>query len=368
MSFWKIENAAENQTPELFVYGYIGEWDEVDSKNFTSQLKQITAKELIVRINSYGGEVFTAQAILSSLKRHPANVTVYIDGIAASAASVIAMAGNKVIMPSNAMMMIHNPLTIALGNSGDMRDVADMLDKVRDSILAAYRDKTGLEDDRIIELMNEETWMTAAEAVEFGFADEVEQSYSVAACIDNGKLVVNGMKIDPSRFKNVPAQWIAESQQDDKGGSGTGENENPGTTAGKPEARKEKKPMDLEQLKAEHPDLCDKLLAQGEEAGVKKERERIQAIEEMELSDHRDLISAAKFDKPVTAEALAVQVLKAQKDQRQKITNDRKQDAEDMEDPGAETTTDPTSQEAKDKADLERLTNAGKAGFGAKRK
>ncbi|MFK3035667.1 Clp protease ClpP, partial [Salmonella enterica subsp. enterica serovar Weltevreden] len=100
---------------------------------------------------------------------------VYIDGIAASAATIIAMAGDKIIIPANAMMMIHNPWTFDAGDSEELRSIAEMMDKVRNSILASYREKTGLSDEKLIELMDAETWFSADEAVELGFADEVEQ-------------------------------------------------------------------------------------------------------------------------------------------------------------------------------------------------
>jgi ClpP class serine protease len=138
------------------------------------------------------------------LKRHSATKTVYIDGLAASIASVIAMAGDKIIMPKNAMMMIHKCWTIALGNADDMRKMADDMDKIDESIIAAYVEKTGMETDDIIELMTDETWMTAQDALDYGFADEIEESKQVAASMKNGMLLINGQEMDLSRFQNVP--------------------------------------------------------------------------------------------------------------------------------------------------------------------
>lgn len=154
MSFWQFKNLdSADKDAELLVYGEISEyWGEVDSKSFAEKLKSVTSKNINVRINSPGGEVFAAQAIYSMLKRHSASVTVFIDGIAASAATIIAMAGDRVVMPENAMMMIHNPLTWMYGNANEMRETAELLDKVRETLLAVYRDKTGLDDEKLYQI------------------------------------------------------------------------------------------------------------------------------------------------------------------------------------------------------------------------
>jgi hypothetical protein len=138
------------------------------------------------------------------LKRHSAYKTVYIDGLAASIASVIAMAGDKIIMPKNAMMMIHNAWTRAAGNANDFREIAERMDKIDESIRVTYTDKTGTEEDEIIDLMDAETWFTAEEAVEKGFADEIEEEKLVAASIDGGFLVLGKEKFDLERYRNKP--------------------------------------------------------------------------------------------------------------------------------------------------------------------
>lgn len=208
--FWQFK--AEANTPgvgELTLYGDISDmtwWgDEVTPKQFKEDLDALgEISELRIYINSGGGDVFAGQAIHSMLKRHSATKVVYIDGLAASIASVIAMAGDKIIMPSNAMMMIHKCWTIALGNADEMRKIADDLDKIDESIIAAYVGKTGLDEADIIELMEDETWMTAQDAIDYGFADEIEESKQIAASLRNGVLVINGQEVDISRFANVP--------------------------------------------------------------------------------------------------------------------------------------------------------------------
>jgi hypothetical protein len=115
------------------------------------------------------------------------------------------MAGDKIIMPKNAMMMIHNAWTRASGNANDFREIADLMDKIDESIRVTYTDKTGTEEDEIKELMSAETWFTAEEAVEKGFADEIEEEKLVAASIDGGFLVLGNEKFDLERYRNKPA-------------------------------------------------------------------------------------------------------------------------------------------------------------------
>ena len=208
-NFWQFKAEAGTGIGELMLYGDISEYswwdDDVTPKKFKEDLDALgDISELKIYINSGGGDVFAGQAIHSMLKRHSATKTVYIDGLAASIASVIAMAGDKVIMPKNAMMMIHKCWTIAIGNADDMRKMADDMDKIDESIIAAYVEKTGLETDDIIELMTDETWMTAQDALDYGFADEIEESKQVAASMKNGLLLINGQEMDVSRFQNVP--------------------------------------------------------------------------------------------------------------------------------------------------------------------
>lgn len=128
---------------------------------------------MTVWLNSPGGDCVAAAQIYNMLKEYPGNITIKIDGIAASAASLIAMAGNEVLMSPVSMMMIHNPMTAAIGNADDMQKVAAMLDEVKDSIINAYELKTGLSRAKLAHLMDDETWMNAVKAVELGFADGI---------------------------------------------------------------------------------------------------------------------------------------------------------------------------------------------------
>ena len=146
--------------------------DEVTPKAFREELNA-GAEDITVWINSPGGNVFAAAEIYTMLRDYPGSVTVKIDAIAASAASVIAMAGNKVLMSPVAMLMIHDPSTIAMGNTKDMEKAIATLNEVKESIINAYTAKSGLSHNRISKLMENETWMNAKKAVELGFADEI---------------------------------------------------------------------------------------------------------------------------------------------------------------------------------------------------
>ena len=172
--FWNwVRNEGERT---LFLNGEISDetWygDEVTPKLFKDELLSGEG-DITVWINSPGGDVFAAAQIYNMLMDYKGNVTVKIDGLAASAASVIAMAGTKVLMSPVAMMMIHNPATIAIGDTAEMKKAIEMLDEVKESIMNAYEIKTGLNRTKISHLMDAESWFNAKKAVELGFADEI---------------------------------------------------------------------------------------------------------------------------------------------------------------------------------------------------
>jgi ATP-dependent Clp protease, protease subunit len=188
MPFWKfIVNQATETEPEsveLRIEGdivdddeaWLYEWFGMPSTSpnaFKEELSQYKGKDITVWIDSYGGSVFAAAGIYNALKEHDGKVTVKIDSKAMSAASVIAMAGDEVLMSPMAVMMIHNPLTTAYGNMHDLRKVADILDTVKESIVNAYALKTGRSRSKISQMMDDETWMSANVAVKEGFADGI---------------------------------------------------------------------------------------------------------------------------------------------------------------------------------------------------
>lgn len=186
-SWYDFKAAADGQSAELFIYSDIGAFG-VNASDFAKDLRALgKVKRIDLRINSQGGSVFDGTAIYNMLKRNPATIHVHVDGVAASMASLIAMAGDKVIMPRNALMMIHDPAGGVLGTARDMKDMAEVLDKLRDGMVEAYASKTGMSHDEIKGLMADETWMDAEEALEMGFADSVEEPVAIAASVDLSK-------------------------------------------------------------------------------------------------------------------------------------------------------------------------------------
>ena len=175
--FWRWKNqASEQEERVLELYGTIAEesWfdDDVTPQMFRNEL--FSGKgPITLWINSPGGDCIAASQIYTMLMDYPDDVTVKIDGIAASAASVIAMAGTKVLMAPTALMMIHNPATITMGDHEDMKRAIEMLDEVKESIINAYEIKTGVSRIKLSHLMDAETWMNANKAIELGFADDV---------------------------------------------------------------------------------------------------------------------------------------------------------------------------------------------------
>ncbi|MCK9341671.1 MAG: Clp protease ClpP, partial [Synergistaceae bacterium] len=175
--FWRWKNqASEQEERVLELYGTIAEesWfdDDVTPQMFRNEL--FSGKgPITLWINSPGGDCIAASQIYTMLMDYPDEVTVKIDGIAASAASVIAMAGTKVLMAPTALMMIHNPATITMGDHEDMKRAIEMLDEVKESIINAYEIKTGVSRIKLSHLMDAETWMNANKAIELGFADDV---------------------------------------------------------------------------------------------------------------------------------------------------------------------------------------------------
>ena len=189
--FWNWKNQAETGTDPaertLFLNGTIADesWydDSVTPQIFKEELLSGSGP-ITVWINSPGGDCVAAAQIYNMLMDYPSDVTVKIDGIAASAASVIAMAGTKVLVSPVSMMMIHNPATIAMGDSAEMQKAIEMLESVKDSIINAYEIKTGLSRAKLSHLMDAETWMDANKAVELHFADGILQRAEIPADVD----------------------------------------------------------------------------------------------------------------------------------------------------------------------------------------
>ena len=209
-SWYRITNKSPD-CAEVMVYDEIGMWG-ITAKKFCEDLSAITAKTITLRINSPGGQVFDGFAIYSALKSHSAEVNVKIDGVAASIASVIAMAGDTVEIGKNAFVMIHDPASYAFGNASDLRKEAELLDKLRDSIAGVYADRSGKPLDEIKKKMSEETWLDGAEAVDFGLADAIasndddedDQDGETDLARVAAKVAISSAKL-PERLKRVAA-------------------------------------------------------------------------------------------------------------------------------------------------------------------
>lgn len=308
-SWYRIEaKAGEDGKPssvEVLIYDEIGLWG-ISAARFVEDLKAVDdgAVKVTVAINSPGGDVFDGFAIHNALVRLGDRCTVRIDGLAASAASVIACGGSQVVIASNAMMMIHNPWTFAYGTAEELRKTADMMDKARDGILAAYRRKApSIEDAELLRMLDDETWLTAEEAVALGLADVVGETVEMKAC--------RGATGVLSRFKHPPKALLeseageTEGQESETEGTKTGTEQTetgandpapePAQTVAKAAAR-----IAQACLKAGIPEIAEVLIMNTpltDEAAVAAEVERVQAI--------RDLCVTAKLPE------LAVDYVKA---------------------------------------------------------
>lgn len=207
--FWAISNLA-NSEAEIKLYGPIASgrsWfdngDSVTANDFIKDLESFGGKDLTVRINSPGGDVFAAHAIHNQLLAYKGNVTVVIDGLCASAATIVAVAGKKIVMPANALFMIHNP-AIGLDDyygAEELSKVLNALKGVKDSIIAAYRKRCKLSDAEISKMMDAETWMGAQECLDKGFIDEI--AGTVKAVRNGNSLIINSLTVDLSGYKNL---------------------------------------------------------------------------------------------------------------------------------------------------------------------
>lgn len=228
---WEIKQAANPDVLDVYIYGDVqGDgydyWSgqiiesETSANHFRETLAEHEdAKQINIYINSYGGSVFEGTAIFSQLKRHPANKTAYIDGFACSIASVIAMAADKVVMPKNAMMMIHNAWMVAIGNSAELRKAADDLEQINKGNRQAYLMKAGdkLTEEKLIELLDAETWLTAEDCVSLGFADEyAEEDADLTGAAE--KLQKMNLNVDQQLklHKSIAAQLRQLSKEPDE--------------------------------------------------------------------------------------------------------------------------------------------------------
>jgi len=301
---WTIRaKGAEEEGVEVLLYGDIGDdadWSDNDSATFAREIGAISAKSITVRINSFGGSVFAGTAMYNTLKRHPAHVTVVVDGIAASIASMVAMAGDVVVMPSTALMMVHNPWTVAVGNAEDMRRTASELDTVRNAMARAYVAKTGLAVEEIFALLDAETWFTADAAKQRGFCDVVEgMDPAMAASIRDGTAVFRArhgeVAASIDRFRHLPEGLFLS------------------LAGGKQVQEVEALPMTIESIRAEAPHVYDSIRSEGSAS----ERERIRGIYDLCPPGMEDLARKFMFEGQESPEQFAVAVIRRDRETKE---------------------------------------------------
>lgn len=310
------------------MYGEISEYswygDEITPEVFNADLKAIGAvDEITVRINSGGGDVFAAVAIYTRLKEHKAKVAVKIDGWCASAATIIAMAGDTIEISVGGIFMIHDPLAGLIGyyNIEDLTKIAKELETIKQSIVNCYMTVTEMSEEEIKSLMTEEKWFTGEEAVEAGFCTAVMFSEVETEVENTEKVIVNSVEISLEGFRTVP-----------KGLLGYTNSLNNSTNV---KNDKEEKAMTLEELKQKHPELVNAIRTEATESNgaatteaVDAERARIKAIDEITLPGFEDMATKAKYEQPITAEAFAMQIIAEQKKQGQEFLTGREEDVQ----------------------------------------
>ena len=212
-NWFAVKNETDEQA-DVFIYDVIGEsWDgeSISAKNFISTLNGMKKKRLNVRVNSPGGSVFDGVAIYNALCQHEGGVVTTVEGLAASIASIIALAGKTVRMATNASFMIHNPWTLAYGDATAMRKTADMLDVVKETLLNTYEARSKKKREAIADAMDEETWMTASVAKQWGFVDEVFDGTPVRACVSHEAIAALNFRQPPQAMLEPLSQTTPRS-------------------------------------------------------------------------------------------------------------------------------------------------------------
>lgn len=321
--FWKFRNlAGDDEKAELLLYGDIAErswWDDAATpKRFAEDLAALGAvKEITVYINSGGGDVFAAQAIGNMLERNSATVIAHIDGLCASAATIVACHANKVVAAADASYMVHPP---SMGvcdylTAEDMRNCLKALDTIRGNIVALYAKKTGKSEDECGTWMDETNWWTAAQAKENGFVDEVDDEESDTVVENrNGMLFVNNIGMGLP-FDKAPDFVKSRMGAKTPGGFSNATN-NPGQTGTQEEEAMEIKNKD--DLMKAYPDMVNEIRKDAAIDAINRERARIKDIQDMTLPGMEQTMQDALYgEHPMDSTAYAKEVAKAAKKQAQ---------------------------------------------------
>ena len=326
--FWNfVQN--ENEIPELILYGPISSYkswweDRVTPQQFNNELKALgDVSEIIVRINSGGGDVFAANAIYTRLKDHKANITVVIDGWAASAATIIAMAGDVIKIPSNGVFMIHNPKfgVYDYCDEDSLMKMASELKVIKQSIINGYANRTKRSAEDISNLMTEETWWTGEEAVANGFCDEVMFDDVKTTVENSSKIIVNSVEHDIENFKTIP-RMILDGTESKPLMQKTVSFINNTNKNIKEEKQVSNNITTVDALEKQYPDLVNSI----KNDAVKNERERIKNINDLAMGGFEDIINDALYTNPVSAEKVAMKIIAKQKEAESNYISNRNHD------------------------------------------
>jgi ATP-dependent protease ClpP protease subunit len=360
--FWRFVNLNDDET-ELQIYSDIASYgwydDDVTPKQFISELKAVQSNNICVRINSNGGDVFAANTIavaLSETEKNGKTVTCKIDGICASAAVRVALACSKISIANGAYMMIHKPMNVLFGyyNADEMRKLAETLDTIQQGIVDAYVSRTGLSEKECSKLMDKETWFTAREAVEKGFADEIlfadgENETEEEATIDRIKtaFVASAVASDYSNVPKALKEAFANKSKTKQEGTQTMEIKN------------------YEDLKKAYPDLVadaeNKARNESVESAVTKERDRIKALDNLAGKIDPALLNEAKYgEAKMTADDVIVKAFKEDKMLGNGYMNAAKNDASETEKVDGEADDEKTADEKDEEEATNLLLNAAK--------
>lgn len=332
--FWRITNSADGKSGDLYLYEPLSaeSWwgDEMTPKMFQEELDGLgDISTLNLHINSPGGDIFVGYTIGNLIRSKNFNSVAYIEGISASASTFPAICCNKVVIYNNAMMMIHKPMYGVMGyfNSDEFRGFANELDKIIESMLIIYEEKTGLSRDELIDLLKgpdgQGTWLTAPEAVEKGFADEINPT-KVAASLNGNILNIGGRGFDISLLPNFPKDRLIMTlnQATEKPEPLNKENKNQKGDKAKMEIKT------VDELRAEYPELVAQIEAKAKDEGAQAERARIKDIEAIAKNIDPVLVNKAKFEEPKDAQSLAFEALKADAVKAENYLKDIKADAD----------------------------------------
>ncbi len=319
--FWKFSNSASDGKAELLLYGDISDstwWgDEVTPKDFKSELDALgDVNEITVRINSGGGDVFAASAIGNVLESSKATVTAMIDGLCASAATIVACHCNKVIASNDSTYMIH-PVRIGLNGyvgADQLESYVSAIKAIRDNIITLYAKKTGREKDDVAAQMDATSWWTAAEAKENGFVDELVDGVSPVVENRNGMLFVN--KVSMNTPFNAAPKFVQDSLAQVPAADGFVNTKEPASKPGVKDSMKEEQDMEIktvDELRAAYPDLVNQIVQQSTADATNNERQRIHDIMDMQMPGTEEIANSAMFDKAISAEDFAKEAIKNMK-------------------------------------------------------